>query len=116
VHLYGHVNDLPVHGSSVVTSPGVRRWRDIEDNLTFHFEIKSNLEEQRANSQPTPTHTGSDHKFSVAAAFGTLIANFSGGGVSENPAAAARPARHRTLARCHTAVILSRTSSDPIAR
>jgi len=39
---------------------------------------------QRANSQPTPTHAGGDHKFS--AAFGTPIANFGGGGVSENPA------------------------------
>jgi len=36
---------------------------------------------QRAKSQPT--HAGSNHKFSAAAAFGVPVANFGGGGVSE---------------------------------
>jgi len=56
---------------------------------------------QRANSQPTPTHAGGDQKFSAAAAFGAPIANFGGGGVSENPAAA-RSARRRALTQCHS--------------
>jgi len=60
---------------------------DIADNIPFGFEIKSNLEEQRANSQPMPTHAGGDHKFSAAAAFGTPIENF--GGISKNPAVVA---------------------------
>jgi len=29
-----------------------------------------------ANSQPTPTHAGGDHKLSAAAAFGALIPKF----------------------------------------
>jgi len=40
------------------------------------------------NPQPAPTQAGDDHKLS-AAAFGAPDANFGGGGVSENPAAAA---------------------------
>ena len=43
----------------------------------------------RANPQPAPTQAGDDHKLSAAAAFGAPVANFGGGGVSENPAAAA---------------------------
>jgi len=71
---------------------------DTASNLTFRFEVKSNSEEQRANSQPTPTHAGGDHKFSAAPAFGAPIENFGGGGgASEIPAAAARPARCRAL-------------------
>jgi len=54
-------------------------------------------EQQMANSQPTPTHAGGDHKLSAAVAFCTLIPNFSGGGVLKNPAAAERPARRRAL-------------------
>jgi len=50
--------------------------RDIADNLPLSFEIKSNLQEQRPNSQPTPIHAGGDHKFSAAAAFGAPIENF----------------------------------------
>jgi len=67
VHLYGRVNGLPTRRRSlVITSPGVRKRRDIADNLPFRFEPKSNLEEQRTNSQPTPTHAGGDRKFSAA--------------------------------------------------
>jgi len=78
VHLYGRVNGLPTRRSSVITSPGVRKRRDIADNILFRFESKSNLEEQRTNSQPTPTHAGGDRKFLAAAAFGAPIENFGG--------------------------------------
>ena len=63
---------------------------DTASNLTFRFEVKSNSEDQRANSQPMPTHTGGDHKFSAAAVFSAPIENFGGCGVSEIPAVAAR--------------------------
>jgi len=74
----------------------VCKQRDIAFNLSFHFEINSNLQEQWANSQPTPTHASGDHKFS-AAAFGEPI---------ENPVAAARPAWHRALT--HTLAVAAR--------
>jgi len=65
---------------------------------------------QRANSQPTPTHAGGDHKFSAVAAFGAPMANFGGGGVSENPAA--RPARAaRALEPPHYLILNSTVSS-----
>ena len=39
-------------------------------------------EQQRANSQPTPTHAGGDRKLSAAAAFGVPIPNFGGDGAT----------------------------------
>jgi len=43
--------------------------------------VSKSREQQRANSQPTPTHAGAYHKLSAAAAFGAPIPNFGGGGV-----------------------------------
>ena len=57
-------------------------------NSAFRFKIKSNLEQQNGNSQPTRNHTDGDHKFSAAAACSTLIVNF--GSISDNPVAVAR--------------------------
>jgi len=54
----------------------VCKQHDIAFNLPFRFEIKSNLEEPRANSQPTPTHAGGDHRFSATAAFGARDQKF----------------------------------------
>ena len=69
---------------------------------------ETSASKSKANSQPTPTHAGGDHKLSAAAAFGAPIQNFGGGGVLKNPAAAARPARRRALSCGGTYSVLCR--------